>query len=86
MTKGPTLVLDSNKNEKWVECGLKVLSTRIVGGTESEVNEFPWQAALVSRSGRTGQPFCGGALLNDRWKQIELNSTPGFIYAISPGG
>jgi len=36
--------------------------TRIVGGSETEVNEYPWQVGLVSSSGKT--PWCGGSILD----------------------
>lgn len=40
-------------------CGLANRKTRIVGGSHTEVNEYPW---LVVVSGG-----CGGSLINDRW-------------------
>ncbi|XP_068231880.1 transmembrane protease serine 9-like [Palaemon carinicauda] len=43
-------------------CGTKNLVTRIVGGEQTEVNEYPWQVAIVV--GGTNQVFCGGSLLN----------------------
>ncbi|CAL4190386.1 unnamed protein product, partial [Meganyctiphanes norvegica] len=46
-------------------CGKANRGTRIVGGQTTEVNEYPWQVALVSR-GSSGV-FCGGSLINDRW-------------------
>merc|ERR1712106_547049 len=44
------------------QCGIPNRSNRIVGGVETEVNEYPWQVALVSRTGRS--PFCGGTLIS----------------------
>merc|ERR1719228_259670 len=48
------------------QCGIKgdSDSTRIVGGQETEVHEYPWQVGLVGR-GRT-IPFCGGSLISER--------------------
>ncbi|CAL4073220.1 unnamed protein product, partial [Meganyctiphanes norvegica] len=46
-------------------CGVVNLVTRIVGGVETEVNEYPWQVALVSKGGSSVN--CGGTLINDRW-------------------
>ena len=41
-------------------------ATRIVGGGEAEVNEFPWAALLIIQ-GQTSKPVrCGGTLINDR--------------------
>merc|ERR1711962_1448331 len=45
-------------------CGVVNRSTRIVGGNTTEVNEYPWQVALTTRSGVL---ICGGSLINDRW-------------------
>ena len=44
-------------------CGQKTLS-RIVGGAEASVNEWPWMAALMYYN---VQQFCGGSLINDRY-------------------
>merc|ERR1719495_1913841 len=45
-------------------CGVVNRGTRIVGGNATEVNEYPWQVALTTRSGVL---ICGGSLINDRW-------------------
>merc|ERR1719297_82987 len=45
-------------------CGIPNRSMRIVGGQETEVNEYPWQVGLVSANGR--MPWCGGTLISDR--------------------
>jgi len=37
-------------------------STRIVGGSEARLHEYPWQAALLYER----KLFCGGSLINDR--------------------
>merc|ERR1712033_154550 len=37
---------------------------RIVGGSESINNEFPWQVGIKSSSGK--HPFCGGSILSKR--------------------
>merc|ERR1712180_454353 len=46
-------------------CGKANRNTRIVGGQTTEVNEYPWQVALVGRG--SSSVFCGGSLINDRW-------------------
>lgn len=44
------------------KCGKKLSGNRIVGGTLTNVNEYPWQAALADES---GHQFCGGSLITD---------------------
>jgi len=46
-------------------CGQANRATRVVGGETTEVNEYPWQVALVGRG--SSQVYCGGSLINDRW-------------------
>ena len=44
----------------------QIFGTRVIGGKEAEVNEFPW-AALLSIQVRGKKPLrCGGSLVNDR--------------------
>lgn len=45
------------------QCGIAQRRARIIGGIETEVNEYPWQAALFIE----GTFWCGGSLINDRW-------------------
>jgi len=45
------------------KCGVKRTS-RIVGGTETEVNEYPWMAAIATTSESF---FCGGTLISSQW-------------------
>ena len=37
--------------------------TRITGGSETEINEYPWMAYVATRHGS----MCGGSLISDRW-------------------
>jgi len=55
------------------KCGQKTIN-RIVGGQPTEVNEWPWQAALMLGS---NGPFCGGSLIADRYVLTAAHCTEG---------
>lgn len=44
------------------DCG-QVSSNRIIGGTDAEIEDWPWQVSLL----QGGQHVCGGALVTPRW-------------------
>ncbi|XP_037804563.1 ovochymase-2-like [Penaeus monodon] len=44
-------------------CGQVNRKSRIVGGTETEINEYPWMAGLIARRNL----ICGGAVIADEW-------------------
>merc|ERR1719430_1951802 len=46
-------------------CGVVNRRTRIVGGVETQVNEYPWMAGLVRRGGT--RTYCGGSVINNRY-------------------
>ena len=46
-------------------CGETQRATRIVGGEETEVSEYPWQAGLVSKG--SSSVWCGGSLVSSKW-------------------
>jgi len=56
-------------------CGLAQRSTRIVGGTITEINEYPWQVGLVSKN--SDRVWCGGSLINDQWVLTAAHCTAG---------
>merc|ERR1719438_246538 len=56
-------------------CGQVNRGTRIVGGQETEVNEYPWQVGLVSSSGRS--PWCGGSLISNQHVLTAAHCTAG---------
>merc|ERR1711972_1249333 len=59
-----TTTTSSNGNTENCQCGVKNSGNRIVGGVETEANDYPWQVALVSSSG--SRPFCGGTLISNQ--------------------
>ncbi|XP_020278717.1 trypsin-1-like [Pseudomyrmex gracilis] len=44
-------------------CGLTNKHNRIVGGVETQVNQYPWMALLMYK----GQFYCGGSIINSRF-------------------
>jgi len=48
-----------------VQCGIANQKSRIVGGQETTVNEYPWQAAMAYRGQRT--TFCGGSVISTKY-------------------
>jgi len=48
-------------------CGIAQRKARIIGGRETEVNEYPWQVWLAIKAGRMWQFTCGGSVINNRW-------------------
>ena len=57
-----TCMCGQRKNSKFGQ----FFGTRVVGGEEAEVNEFPWAALLSIRSKGKKPVRCGGSLVNDR--------------------
>lgn len=60
----------------FIECGLTNVQRRIVGGVETQVNQYPWMVLLMYR----GRFYCGGSVISsfyvvtaahcvDRWSQ-----------------
>ncbi len=50
------------------DCGMvDSISRRIVGGAETQPNEFPWQAFLQVEMESGNAYACGGTLIADRW-------------------
>merc|ERR1719273_653632 len=56
-------------------CGLANTADRIVGGEETEANEYPWQVALVSKKG--SHPWCGGTLISSQHVLTAAHCTAG---------
>merc|ERR1712198_241291 len=47
------------------QCGLKK-SRRIIGGSETEVNEYPWMVVFANKAADV-QGGCGATLISDKW-------------------
>ncbi|XP_033334077.2 trypsin-1 [Megalopta genalis] len=45
------------------QCGLTNTQRRIVGGTETKVNQYPWMVLMMFR----GRFYCGGSVINSRY-------------------
>ncbi|XP_051016998.1 serine protease 55 [Acomys russatus] len=63
------LLLFVHSLEANVECGTRPLydsrtrHSRIIGGQEAEVGEFPWQVSIQEKNSH----FCGGSILSQWW-------------------
>jgi len=57
------LILESAKPERSCQCGEAKRATRITGGSETEVNEYPWMAFVSTKRGS----MCGGSLISEEW-------------------
>jgi len=68
----PNLIVPKVTTDTSCKCGQR-FGSRIVGGTQADVNEWPWQAALVTQS----RQFCGGSLINDRYVLTAAHCTDG---------
>merc|ERR1719422_2964349 len=71
-TEAPTTTTESSSS---CSCGQVNRGTRIVGGQETEVNEYPWQVGLVSSWGTS--PWCGGSLISNQYVMTAAHCTEG---------
>ncbi|XP_066973552.1 trypsin-1-like [Macrobrachium rosenbergii] len=46
-------------------CGVVNRNARIVGGTVAQLYEYPWQAAMTSKT--SNAPFCGASIIASEW-------------------
>ena len=48
-----------------------------MGGVETEVNEYPWQVALIYHPFSTVETYCGGSLISNHWILSAAHCTNG---------
>merc|ERR1712106_627440 len=57
------------------QCGLAQRNTRIVGGEQTEVNEYPWQVGIVDKG--SSSVWCGASLISNQWILTAAHCTYG---------
>ena len=57
-------------------------TVRIVGGENTQINEYPWMALLRLKQQASSGFFCGGTLINSRW----ILTAAYCVYNIDKGG
>jgi len=60
-----TTTTTTTASNSCAKCGLKTQGRRVVGGENTEVNEYPWMVGLYTRT--SSLPSCGGSLINSKW-------------------
>ena len=63
-----------------IPVGESGMTSRIVGGSQAESNEFPWQVSLQYRSGFSWYHFCGGSLIAPNWILTAAHCLEGMGY------
>lgn len=72
--KKPTIQQDTTPCS--CRCGEKNDETRIVGGSETGANEYPWMARLSYFN----RFYCGGMLISDRYVLTAAHCVKGFMW------
>ena len=60
----PNGLISIQEKPKKCICGIPHKAQRIIGGTETGVNEYPWQVGLLA--GNKRHPFCGGSIITNQ--------------------
>ena len=61
-----------------VQCGLKK-TVLVIGGENTEINEYPWMALLRYKDQPSSGFFCGGTLINSRWILTAQHCVEGMV-------
>jgi len=74
-SEGAGVICEDSGPTQPCQCGQAQRGVRIINGVATEINEYPWQAALV----RPGSSFifCGGSLINSKWVMTAAHCTEG---------
>jgi len=54
------------------------IDSRIVGGSVTVPNEFPWQAFLIAYLPSGGANYCGGSLISNQWVLTAAHCLQGY--------
>ncbi|CAG9134560.1 unnamed protein product [Plutella xylostella] len=73
---GPLVAENSENQYELIGCGERNEASRIVGGQETGVNEFPW----VARLSYLDKFYCGGMLVNDRYVLTAAHCVKGLMW------
>ncbi|XP_069974237.1 ovochymase-2-like [Penaeus vannamei] len=71
-----TTTVDPEPTSECTGCGQVNRANRIVGGEETEVNEYPWMVSLVDGSGY--YHFCGGSIISSQWVVTAAHCAVGY--------
>lgn len=53
---------------------------RVVGGSEAQPGQFPWQVSLQRRSGSIWFHICGGVVLSQSWILTAAHCINGYLF------
>ncbi|CAG9787309.1 unnamed protein product [Diatraea saccharalis] len=73
---GPLVTENSEHAYELIGCGVRNEASRIIGGVETAVNEFPW----IARLSYFNKFYCGGMLINDRYILTAAHCVKGFMW------